>query len=87
MVRITYPRNGEVFISDMYIRVTADAEDIGCGVSQVTLLLNGSPLQEITNAPYTNWWTVSSPGKLELRAVALNGCGLISTSPPVSVLV
>jgi Bacterial Ig domain/Polysaccharide deacetylase/Chitobiase/beta-hexosaminidase C-terminal domain len=76
------------------IKVIATADDAGAGVATVTFYLDGGPsagqsLGTSTTSPYRVTWNTRkvSKGQHTLTAVAVDGAGNSTTSPPVTITV
>ncbi len=86
-VSITNPPTGTNFTAPTYVLVEVAAADLDGSVTNVAFLANGTPLGEVTNAPFALTWSNAPVGRHTLIAVATDDIGLSSTSAPVSITV
>jgi MYXO-CTERM domain-containing protein len=88
-VSITAPMDQQVFdtmgAGDVTIPISVDAQDVGWGIQQVVLLINGAEVGNDNVAPY-EWSTVQfPPGQYTLTALATDYAGNMAESAPVNI--
>ena len=81
---ITSPQGGDT-LSEGNVAVTADAAD-NVGVTSVDLQVDGTTVGTDVTAPYQFTWAATA-GSHQLRSVAADAAGHITTSDPVNVTV
>jgi len=87
VVTIISPTNGTQFVTPASFSVLVDAFDLG-GIVKVEFFSGTTRIAETTNAaPYFVILTNVTAGNYTFTAKATDGCGLISTSAPVTVSV
>jgi hypothetical protein len=87
-VGITSPTNGAVFIAPASFTVLANAQDVGGTIAKVEFFEGTNKFGEATNGvPYFVGTNGVPAGNYTLTARATDGCGNMSTSAPVSILV
>jgi membrane peptidoglycan carboxypeptidase len=86
-VRIVSPTAGqpEARLGTQVV-LQVDASD-NLGLAKVELLLDGSPLMEFTQPPYSIRWTPESAGRVELAARATDLAGNLAEAPPLEIRV
>ncbi len=85
-VRIVRPTEGELFSADELVEVVAEAADSEGTVSSVTFYSGDVPISTVATAPYAIQWQPAS-GNPDIRAVAVDDLGHLSTSAQVRVRV
>jgi uncharacterized repeat protein (TIGR01451 family) len=84
-IRLTAPTNGTVVPFRAPIEISAESSSPH-GIRGVEFLGNGSRIGADVTAPYTFTWTNALPGTNRLTAYATSGCGIVSTSAVVLVI-
>lgn len=86
-VSLLSPTNGAVYLPNREIAIEAAAAAFGASVTRVDMLANSALIGSLTSPPYRLAWSNGMAGVFTLRAVAVDGRGLASTSSPVTVSV
>ncbi|GAL85233.1 hypothetical protein MYP_2462 [Sporocytophaga myxococcoides] len=84
-VRITSPKNNDIFLSSKEIILTADASDADGKVSKVEFYIGSSLLGTAVNAPYEFTWFDPGDGIYTIIAVASDDNGAKMPSVPVTI--
>ncbi|MEM1325557.1 MAG: Ig-like domain-containing protein [Bacteroidota bacterium] len=87
VVDITSPNEGDAFMTNAIINITATASDTDGTVTQVEFFVDGTKIGEDLAAPYETIWSSATNGSYELTAVATDDQGGMTTSASVSTFV
>lgn len=81
------PPNGNPFTAPANISLTASASDSDGVINRVEFYSGSQLIGTATSSPYTINWPNVQPGNYQLRAVATDNSGAMSSSNPVNVVV
>ena len=84
-ISLMSPKQGDTFIVDSDIIIEAEATDTDGTVEKVIFRINGNPVDEDTEAPFSCTWKTNQSGNYTIDAIVYDNTGNTKTSTSVGV--